>query len=95
MSSDELGGDTATDQARADHLTRRRFENEVFMLQSDRSRLERQSDELEASIRTLEKSVSERVRELEEYKTDRNHLMKKIQDIDAEIIRVKRASYKK
>jgi septal ring factor EnvC (AmiA/AmiB activator) len=84
-----------TDAARAEHLARRRLEGEIFALQSDRSRFERQSNELDAEIRALERAVTEKEIELDERKSDRNRLISKIQDIDAEIIRVKRSSYKK
>lgn len=83
------------DQARSEHIARRRLEGEIFMLQSDRSKAERHSNELEAEIRMLEKAVAEKEIELEERKADRNRMIQKVQDIDAEIMRVKRSSYKK
>ena len=64
------------------------------MLQSDRSKFERQSNELDAEIRTLERSLSEKQLELDDRKADRNRIIQKIQDVDAEILRVKRSSYK-
>lgn len=85
---------SAADQARADQLTRRRLEGEIFILQSDRSQLERQSNEIEAEVRMLEKAISDREIELDKRKADRDRLIQKIQDIDAEIVRIKRASYK-
>ncbi|MFZ1626521.1 MAG: hypothetical protein WAT81_01795 [Candidatus Moraniibacteriota bacterium] len=85
----------AADPARAEHLARRRLEGEIFMLQSDRSKLERQSNEMEAEIRMLEKAITDREIELEERKADRNRIISKVQDIDGEILRVKRSSYKK
>lgn len=84
-----------SDRARSEHVARRRLESEIFMLQSDRSKLERQSNEMEAEIRMLEKAVSDREIELEERKADRNRIISKIQDIDGEILRSKRSSYKK
>lgn len=83
------------DPDRAEHLAQRRLQSEIFMLQSDRSKFERQSNELEAEIRTLERSLNERQLELDDLKNDRNRVIQKIQNLDAEIIRVKRASYKK
>ena len=84
----------AADPARAEHLARRRLQSEIFMLQSDRSKFERQSNELEAEIRTLERSLNEKQLELDDRKADRNRIIQKIQDVDAEILRVKRSSYK-
>lgn len=85
----------APDPERAEHLARRRLQSEIFMLQSDRSKFERQSNELEAEIRTLERSLNEKQLELDDRKADRNHMIQKIQDVDAEILRVKRSSYKR
>lgn len=83
------------DSERAEHLARRRLQSEIFMLQSDRSKFERQSNELEAEIRTLERALSEKQLELDDRISDRNRMIQKIQDIDAEILRVKRSSYKR
>lgn len=83
------------DSERAEHLARRRLQSEIFMLQSDRSKFERQSNELEAEIRTLERALSEKQLELDDRIADRNRMIQKIQDIDAEILRVKRSSYKR
>lgn len=82
------------DSERAEHLARRRLETEIFMLQSDRSKFERRSNELEAEIRMLERSINERQFELDGRKADRDRVIQKIQDVDAEILRVKRSSYK-
>lgn len=82
------------DSERAEHLARRRLQSEVFMLQSDRSKYERQSNELEAEIRMLEKAIAEKEIELEERRADRNRMIQKVQEIDAEILRIKRSSYK-
>jgi chromosome segregation ATPase len=84
-----------TDPVRAEHLARRRLQSEIFMLQSDRSKFERQSNELDAEIRMLERSLNEKQLELDDRKADRNRIIQKIQDVDAEILRVKRSSYKK
>ena len=83
------------DPVRSEHLARRRLEGEIFMLQSDRSKLERQANEMEAEIRMLEKAITDREIELEERKADRSRMISKVQDIDGEILRVKRSSYKK
>lgn len=86
VSSDDL----AKDDGNAKKLTARRFENEVYMLQSDRRRLVRQSNELDAEVRVLEKALSEKEFELEERRTERSRIIQKVQDIDGEILRVKR-----
>lgn len=83
-----------TDPERAEQLVRRRLQSEIFMLQSDRSKFERQSNELEAEIRTLERSLNEKQLDLDDRKMERNRIIQKIQDIDVEILRVKRSSYK-
>lgn len=83
-----------TDPERAEQLVRRRLQSEIFMLQFDRSKFERQSNELEAEIRTLERSLNEKQLDLDDRKMERNRIIQKIQDIDVEILRVKRSSYK-
>lgn len=65
------------------------------MLQSDRSRLERRSNELDAEIRAIEKSIDSRTLELDSQKAARSRLIQRIQDIDADILRKKRESYSK
>jgi|GEM_PF-6590576 len=87
---DGSGDDAVRDQ----HLKRRKLDGEIFMLQSDRSKFERQSNELEAEIRALEKQISDREIYLDTRKADRNRLIQKVQDVDAEILRVKRSAYK-
>ncbi|MFZ1654717.1 MAG: hypothetical protein WBO92_03090 [Candidatus Moraniibacteriota bacterium] len=84
-----------SEQAASDRTVRRRLDNEIYMLQSDRSRFERQSNELEAEIRALEKDIVERTLALEARKADRNRIIQKAQDAEAEILRVKRSTYKK
>lgn len=84
-----------TDMARAEQVAKRRLQNEIFMLQSDRSKYERQSNELEAEIRTLERILNEKQFELDDRRRERDHIAQKIQDIDAEVLRVKRSSYKR
>ncbi len=79
----------------SDRMARRRIDNEIYMLQSDRSRFERQSNELEAEIRALEKDIVERTLVLEARRADRNRIIQKAQDAEAEILRVKRSTYKK
>ncbi len=83
------------ERVRAEKMNRRQIDNEIYMLQSDRSRFERQSNELEAQIRMMEKDIGDRTYALEARKADRNRAIQQIQDIDAEIIRVKRSTYKK
>jgi septal ring factor EnvC (AmiA/AmiB activator) len=87
--------ESVNEKAQADRSSRRRLDNEIFMLQSDQSRFERQSNELEAQIRMMEKDIADRTFALEARKADRNRILQKAQDVEAEIIRVKRSSYKK
>ena len=90
-----VGAEEDSDEKRAGHLKRHRLEAEVAMLQSDRSRLVRQSDELEAGIRLLEKALKDRELALEVEKSSRNRIIQKIQEIDAELLRAKRSAYQK
>lgn len=83
------------DPVRAQHLKRRKMDTEMFMLQSDRSKFERQANELDAEIRGLEKQLQEKEIEIDTLKSKRSHLIQKVQDTDAEILRVKRSAYKK
>ncbi|MFA9262876.1 MAG: hypothetical protein ACEQSB_06040 [Undibacterium sp.] len=87
--------DGANDPIRAQHLKRRKLDTEMFMLQSDRSKFERQSNELDAEIRTLEKQRMEKELEIDMLQGKRSRLIQKVQDIDAEILRAKRSAYKK
>jgi septal ring factor EnvC (AmiA/AmiB activator) len=92
VAADEIDG---AERVRAEKMHRRQIDNEIYMLQSDRSRFERQSNELEAQIRMMEKDIADRTYALEARKADRNRAIRQVQDIDAEIMRVKRSTYKK
>ncbi|MGB3072652.1 MAG: hypothetical protein IPJ68_02510 [Candidatus Moraniibacteriota bacterium] len=87
--------ESVNEKAQADRSSRRRLDNEIFILQSDGSRFKRQSEELDAQIRMMEKDIADRTFALESRKADRNRILQKAQDVEAEIIRVKRSSYKK
>lgn len=89
------GGGNDEDPVRAQHLKRRKLDSEMFILQSDRSKFERQSNELDAEIRALEKQLTEKEIEIDTLKGKRKHLIQKVQDADAEILRLKRSVYKK
>ncbi len=87
--------ESTDDPERIKHLERRKRDTEMFMLQSDRSKFVRQSNELDAEIRTLEKQRLEKELEIDMLQGKRNRLIQKVQDIDAEILRAKRSAYKK
>lgn len=86
---------TTDDPVHVQHLKRRQLDNEMFMLQSDRSKFERLSNELDAEIRALEKQMTEKELELDARKAERSRMIQKVQDVDGEILRAKRAAYKK
>lgn len=90
-----MTGITSNEEGVAIQSSRRRAEGEIAMLQSDRSRLERRSNELDAEIRAIEKSIDSRTLELDSQKAARSRLIQRIQDIDADILRKKRESYSK
>lgn len=92
-----IGSDDTSEaqKAKEDRIGRRRIDTEIQMLQSDRSRFQRQSEEMEAQIRMMEKDITDRTYLLEARKKDRSRALQQVQDIDAEIIRVKRSAYKK
>ncbi|TXH07829.1 MAG: hypothetical protein E6Q06_01610 [Candidatus Moraniibacteriota bacterium] len=90
-----MTGITSNEEGVAIQSSRRRAEGEIAMLQSDRSRLERRSNELDAEIRAIEKSIDSRTLELDSQKAARSRLIQRIQDIDADILRKKRESFSK
>lgn len=90
-----MTGITSNEEGMTIQSSRRRAEGEIAMLQSDRSRLERRSNELDAEIRAIEKSIDSRTLELDSQKAARSRLIQRIQDIDADILRKKRESYSK
>lgn len=90
-----MTGITSNEEGMTIQSSRRRAEGEIAMLQSDRSRLERRSNELDAEIRAIEKSIDSRTLELDSQKAARSRIIQRIQDIDADILRKKRESYSK
>ncbi len=65
------------------------------MLQSDRSRLVRHSDELDAEIRSMERDLKERQLHLDSRIAERKGIILKIQGVDADLLRMKRQSFKR
>lgn len=93
MSTQTVVG-VSDDSDRSEHQARKRLDGELAVLQADRSKYERAANELEAEIRLLERAIADRELEVEERRVERNRMIHKVQDIDAEIVRVKRSSYK-
>ena len=65
------------------------------MLQSDRSRLVRHSDELDAEIRSMEQDLKERQLHLDSRIEERKGIIRKIQEVDANLLLMKRQSFKR